>query len=131
MMEQSIRVVPMIAVMGTIFFLSHQPSTTLPLPQIPGFDKLAHATVYACLAGSVIYAVPIRFRTVKPLLTAMTVVLFCLVYGISDEYHQSFIPGREPSFGDLLADTTGAVLLAVTWYYSFRRRNINSSSQQE
>lgn len=124
--EQSFRVVPMIGVMGTIFFLSHQPATTLPVPWFPGLDKLAHATVYAGLAGTVLYAVPTRFRMDRPQLTALMVVLFCLLYGITDEYHQSFVPGREPSLGDVLADTAGAVLLAGAWFYIFRRRNVNN-----
>ncbi len=40
-------------------------------------------------------------------------VLFCSLYGLSDEWHQSFVPGRDASLGDWLADTIGAVLAAT------------------
>lgn len=132
-MHQGIRVVPMAVVMGTIFFLSQQPATDLSFHLISGLDKVAHAVVYACLAATAIYAMPQQFRTSKPTHTVILVVAFCLVYGISDEYHQSFIPGRQPSLGDLLADTVGAALLAVGWlkwlkYNSHRNPKDNSNS---
>ena len=129
---RSIRIVPMILVMGTIFFLSHQPGTDLPLPYFPGLDKLVHATAYACLAAATLYALPDRLlSTTKPLYPAIIVVFFCMVYGMSDEYHQSFIPGREPSFGDLLADTVGAALLAGAWlkYNPFSTSKKNPDQQ--
>ena len=34
-------------------------------------------------------------------------------YGISDEFHQSFVPGRTPDVLDWLADTSGALLAAL------------------
>lgn len=38
------------------------------------------------------------------------VILFCSLYGISDEWHQSFVVGRSSDVLDWLADTSGAVL---------------------
>jgi VanZ family protein len=46
----------------------------------------------------------------------LLVVLFCLLYGISDEFHQSFIPDRMPSILDLIADTAGAAVVVLIWY---------------
>lgn len=42
-------------------------------------------------------------------------------YAITDEFHQSFIPGREPAARDILFDVVGASLFAVClWkYYHF------------
>lgn len=37
-------------------------------------------------------------------------VLFASLYGISDEFHQSFTPGREPRLRDVAIDTTGALI---------------------
>jgi len=102
--------------MGTIFFLSHQPGADLPLALLPGLDKLAHGFVYGVLAAAAIYAVQENAPRTPPGRTCMLVVLFCFLYGMTDEFHQSFVPGRDPSLGDLLADTAGAALMTFLWY---------------
>lgn len=110
------RMVPMIMVMGTIFLLSHQPGGTLDLGRIPGFDKLAHMVAYGVLAGTVILAHQPAAREFLPLWVAIRAVLVCLGYGLLDEWHQSFIPGRFVSAGDVVADVLGAALVAIAWY---------------
>lgn len=74
-----------------------------------GWDKAAHAGAYAVLAALVIRAfhgglVPLRLR---PTLLAVGVTM---LYGITDEVHQVFVPGRDASVLDLLADLTGALI---------------------
>lgn len=108
------RCIPMMTVMGILFFLSHQPGATFQLPMPPGADKLAHGVLYAVLAATAIFAM-ISVPPRKPLQTGLLVVLFCLLYGITDEFHQSFVPGREPSGGDLLADTAGSAVAVALW----------------
>ena len=44
-----------------------------------------------------------------------------IAYGISDEIHQSFVPGRDASVGDLIADSVGAALGAGLVVYLLRR----------
>jgi len=116
--KKSLRFLPLLAVMGGIFFMSNQPGSSLSLPPIQGIDKLLHAMAYAVLAASVIHAFPKwKERPVGPF-AGVGVVLFCLLYGISDEFHQTFVPARTATFGDLLADTTGALL----WVIAARHR---------
>lgn len=43
------------------------------------------------------------------------------VYGASDEYHQSFVAGRDASLWDLLADGVGGFLAAVMLFWRKRR----------
>ena len=50
----------------------------------------------------------------KPL-GVWSAVAIASLYGFSDEFHQSFTPGRGVEFGDWVADTLGA-LMAVTIY---------------
>jgi len=109
------KMVPMIFVMGTIFFLSHQPGTKLYSVEFPGADKIAHLGIYALLAGTVFYAIPLKIKERKSFLGVFIVVAVCTLYGLTDEYHQSFVPGRYPSGYDLLADVAGAVLFAGIW----------------
>lgn len=110
------RYIPMILVMGIIFFLSHQPADSLQLPAFPGADKLAHCAVYAALALAVLFALAGSSRVRSPLRLTVLTVLICWLYGLSDEFHQSFIPGRFVSAADVLADVCGALLACLAWF---------------
>jgi VanZ family protein len=109
------RFVPMLSVMGIIFFLSHQPGDTVVLPDLPNIDKLLHSLVYGTLAAVTLYAIPEKTIRRYPWRSSVSVVLFCLLYGCSDEWHQSFIPGRSSSGWDIAADTLGAVVIVFFW----------------
>nr|WP_303652818.1 VanZ family protein [Paludisphaera mucosa] len=45
---------------------------------------------------------------------------FCVLFAISDEYHQTFVPGRGGTWTDVAIDVSGATLAALT--ASFRQR---------
>lgn len=105
--------IPVLTVMGTIFLLSHTTGAALPI-DLHGFDKLLHIIAYTALGLSALFAVRERYRK-NPYIISLAIILFCLVYGISDEFHQSFIPGRTPSFLDLVADLTGGVVAVTAW----------------
>jgi VanZ family protein len=49
-------------------------------------------------------------------------ILLASLYGVSDEVHQAFVPFRESSWLDWLADTVGAALgvTAMHWVMSLR-----------
>lgn len=94
-----------------IFFLSNQPS--LPTPNgFEGQDKLIHATAYAVMAW-LCWQTGLHHYTTRPAVLAACSIIFCSLYGISDEYHQSFVAGRDSSLFDWLADTAGAALLIL------------------
>jgi hypothetical protein len=96
--------VPMVIAMGTIFFLSHQTGDQLSLPAIPGIDKLGHMVIYGILAGTILLAFSETQKSTRPRSVMLFTVAFCVLYGISDEIHQSFIPGRFASIYDVFAD---------------------------
>ncbi len=117
-----LRLVPVTLVMGTIFLLSHQPGDSLPLPEVVNLDKVLHCLAYAVLGLAALFALPPAWRRRHPVKAGMGVVLFCLLYGLTDEAHQSFIPGRFSSGADLLADGLGGLLaVLVTWGWRHRR----------
>lgn len=64
--------------------------------------KTAHLVEYAVLYLLVRRALPTDARA----------LLFCLAYAASDEWHQSFVPGRGPSVRDVLIDGIGALTAA-------------------
>ena len=108
-----LRVLPLVAVMTTIFVLSHQPGDTLPLPAVVNLDKLLHLMAYTTLGLCFLLALPPDWHIRRPRAVAVATVLFCLCYGLSDEFHQRFVPGRFSGVDDLVFDTLGG-LLAVT-----------------
>ena len=100
---------------GLIFYLSSLPSEELPLPPLFWWsDKVLHALEYAVLSFLLGRALGIEGR--KGVLIA---VVIASLYGHTDEFHQSFVPGREATAGDWLADTVGAAL--VHWRGAWRR----------
>lgn len=97
---------PLVAI--AILLLSSQ--STLPLPQsIFGVDKIAHAIAFGSLAGAIALWVPSR-RWMAPGSWRFICLAagIAILYGISDEIHQSFVPGRFPSVYDVIADAIGA-----------------------
>lgn len=77
-------------------------------------DKFAHFAVYGLLATLVCRVGGHSWRA------GAVAVLIASAYGASDEWHQSFVPGRFSDVGDWLADTIGAVL-AVALYCGWTR----------
>lgn len=51
----------------------------------------------------------------------MAAVIFCGLWGVSDEIHQSFVPGRDSSVLDVAADVTGAAIGALVFSSAARR----------
>jgi VanZ family protein len=116
----------MLIIMGMIFYLSHQPGDFSIFPQFFGIDKLLHVIAYGSLAAACLYGLNPLTKSSSRALTAIVVVLFCILFGLSDEYHQSFIPGRSVSAWDLVADGVGALLVVGWWFrwsMSAGRRN--------
>lgn len=96
-----------------IFLFSHQPA----LPKLPSgiadllLKKSAHATAYAILMGLWWQAI----KTVRPSspTTLWLSLGLTLLYAISDEWHQTFIPGRNGQITDVFIDLGGALLMLV------------------
>lgn len=103
------RWVPALAIMAVLFGLSAQPdlgtgwSWDLPL------RKAGHMAAYGALWLALLPAVGER----RPwLATALA-----LAYAVSDEWHQSFVPGRNGTVTDVAIDALGMGLAAAGWLY--------------
>jgi VanZ family protein len=104
--------------MMLIFLLSSQSS--LPAVSLfSGTDMLAHAVFYGVLCMFLARSLaPPRITTWKRVLLLTTLVA---AYGITDEYHQLFVPGRNASGWDILADGLGGFLAALMLFWWDRR----------
>jgi VanZ family protein len=107
-----LRWLPAILVMAVIFFAS-----SLPSYEVPDFGFLdavikngGHFAGYALLALAFSYALPRRLSRLERMLVA---IALALMYALSDEFHQSFVPGRSPSWFDILIDGLGASTAAA------------------
>ena len=100
--------------MGTIFVLSHQPFDELPMPDLYGLDKLLHLIAYSVLGLTLLWS-RCPGQVERPWRGALWAFLFCLLYGLSDEYHQSFIPNRMVSGWDVAADAAGGLVAGGLW----------------
>jgi VanZ family protein len=104
--------------MVLIYVLSSQPS--LPTPELfPGEDLLAHAVFYAILG--VFLARSLAAPRVTTWKRILLLTILVAAYGAFDEYHQSFVPGRDASAWDMLADGLGGFLAALTLFWQDRR----------
>ncbi len=97
--------------MAVIYWLSSKPS--LPTPDLFwGQDKVEHAVAFGLLG----FLFASSFRGRKQVFFGkhlIIVTFFVGAYGLFDEAHQFFVPGRIPSFWDLCADVTGGFLAAL------------------
>lgn len=103
-----------VAWMGALFFLSSLPSP----PQTLAFDfgdKIAHAAAFGVLGCFLSFArLPYPLGSLN---RVMLVTVLVIAYGVSDEFHQSFVPGRDSSATDIVADGIGGFVTAfvVVW----------------
>ena len=84
--------------MAGLYWLSDQPGGHTP-PPFPGADKVVHFVLYAGLGGLLRLTMP----------SILLVIAFGSIYGVLDEFHQSFVPGRSADPWDVLADICGTV----------------------
>jgi VanZ family protein len=94
--------------MAVLFWLSHQPSIDTP-SLFSGQDKMFHAGAYGLLGILLLGAMRPGLSGYSSMQLRTSVIIASL-YGISDEFHQSLVPGRNPDVLDWAADTTGALL---------------------
>lgn len=101
--------IPSITWMGIIFYFSGRPTTGIGDNETQRFFilKSFHLIEYALLTILLF----LGFRKYK------NSILFAYLYAISDEYHQTFIPGRtgriRDTFIDLLGIFLGAYIIKI------------------
>jgi VanZ family protein len=91
--------------MAAIFYVSSQPNLAIP-------NTLAvsgHSAAYCGLAVLVVRALAGGLPRRIGVRLAATAMLISIVYGISDELHQAFVPGRVAGAYDVVADAIGAL----------------------
>jgi VanZ family protein len=123
---------PAVAVMSVIFMLSSKPDFGGPawvsalirdlLGEGPLLDRIewllpyadaysswiAHFVEYGALAVALYWGIRRQWPSIRR--AALLAWGLVIVYALSDELHQGFVPGRHPDYRDILTDAAGAAL---------------------
>lgn len=100
-----------------IFWLSSQ---SRPVPvgmDIPHLDKPVHMVVYGVLAALVSIGMYRSKRNYNFSIQFYVPWAFATLYGISDEIHQHFVPGRSFDWLDIAANMSGAYIAQLILCY--------------
>jgi VanZ family protein len=114
---------PVLLWMGVIFVASSQPELPFVLNKTVDFitKKAGHVTEYSVLAFLLWRAIS-KERGWPVLLSLGSAFILSLLYAVSDEFHQTFVPGRTGRLTDVGFDALGALLaLCLIWWFSNRR----------
>lgn len=105
---------PVCGYAGLIFYVSAQshPETHVPFIRYVG-DKVLHAVEYAVLGALCYRALRGSGNDSWRRQAIPAAIVLASLYGMSDEVHQAFVPFRESSWFDWLADTIGAIMGTV------------------
>jgi hypothetical protein len=94
---------------GLIFYFSSRRDIALP-GAIPSADKIAHLLEYTILGWVWTRAMRWERPQWTDLAFVVSALIFASVYGTSDEWHQSYVPGRVTEVYDVVADAFGGTL---------------------
>jgi len=103
---------PAVVIMGLIFAASSTPSWKVP--DFGSLDlsvkKIGHIMAYAALALAFLRGL----RNPNPSGRAIALAL-CAIFAVTDEIHQSFVPGRNAAWYDVVIDSGGAWAGLLLW----------------
>lgn len=114
--------------MGLIFCVS---SYSMPV-QVPSFsflDKLLHVFEYGILASLIYLALRDTKATKYHLLGLGFAISF--LYGILDEIHQYFVPGRDADIFDVMADGIGSLCFPLALHFKTHYQNSRSEVRKK
>ena len=105
---------PVLLYMTVIFLLSSSSRISPPFADRLSFDKIYHVIEYAVLGYLLLRALEQGFY-----MQGVTMIILAFgigaAFGMSDELHQYFVPGRIFSYWDFAADTVGVAV--GEWIY--------------
>ena len=122
-----------IAWMAVIFAFSNQANSGELTEQVLGdmnvpIRKCAHMFEYAVLFWLTRWSA-ITIRRPAYIVPGMLSFVICLLYAASDEWHQSFVPGRSAQMQDEAVDMAGSLIAAFLVPYFFALKSFCSRTR--
>lgn len=107
---------PVVLWMCTIFYFSSRHSVQVSQEYILNFlfFKLLHIIEYGFLFLLIFRAINRSYEGLKTLHSSVMAFIVTIIYAMSDEMHQYFVPSRSPQPTDVIIDAIGAL---IVWYY--------------
>ena len=106
---------PVMVYAGLIFLFSSLPQLVEEVSPFIGYDKLAHFMEYYFFGILICrWLLSNKNHFIREYAFFIT-LLIGTCYGVSDEWHQSFIPGRVASIWDVLSDAVGVAAAVFTY----------------
>jgi len=104
--------------MIALFTLSTLPGNDPFLNSFDISDKIKHFAAYFVLGITFCMWISNKKWLARPFVCCSFIVFLCTLFGASDEYHQTFVPGRSGDLYDLAVDCAGGIT-AVFVYFLF------------
>ena len=84
---------------------------------VNGIKKIGHGVIFGVLAGLYLWTFKGK-RTLAETNISVFALSFILtvLYAVTDEYHQTFTPGRHAAVRDVVIDAAGAIICLGTLY---------------
>ncbi len=105
---------PVLLYSAIIFGISALPNLQVPVAK-PNADKVAHVLEHIPFGFLVLRALRKSFPKGSFFYLWLGAVVLVGAHGLLDEYHQSFVPGRESSWQDVMADMIGGMIGALLY----------------
>jgi VanZ family protein len=102
------RAIVLLAYMGFIFILSSIPGREIP-SALSSYDKLIHFFLYLVLGLIFTYFLSGLKSGLAQIIVGFATFFFIAIYGLSDEVHQTFTPGRVFEVLDIVTDMLGGI----------------------
>lgn len=103
--------------MMVIFVLSSIPGDQLPEIQFRLADKIAHFFIFGILGFLLARSIRITINPFWKNRYVLWSILIGIVYGLVDEWHQMYVPGRYTSLSDWIADFLGIACFVALYYW--------------
>ena len=116
-----------LAWMGLIFYLSSLTQSETPqVPLLGNWQSLVGHLVLYGICAALIEGSIWTWVSEQRLRWAFAAAAAATAYGISDEYHQSFVAGRHATVEDVLVNTIAAMAAAFgIWWIAARRTRLD------
>jgi VanZ family protein len=114
---------PVAVCLGIIYVGSEQPAVRRAPQKIEyAVAKISHVLEFAALGAALNRAVAPAGSTL-PLRSILATTAFSTIYAASDEFHQTFTPGRTASVRDVVIDLMGALIGTFAYRMISERRS--------